>query len=94
MTAQIDPRVLKLAERLDHLVVEEARLIQARADHVAKAERADSEIMAACQAVGEASDAIAQAKFAGAPELPARRRLERAAALLAKVMRKHGRGPK
>ncbi|WP_353641339.1 hypothetical protein [Mesorhizobium sp. WSM2239] len=94
MTAQIDPRVLKLAERLDHLVAEEARLMQARAAHIAKAERADSDIMDACRAVGEASDAIAQAKFAGASELTARRKLERAAAQLAKVMRKHGRGPR
>jgi len=91
MTAQINPRVLKIAERIDHLVAEEARMMQARAEHVAKAARADAEIMRACKAVGEASDAIAQAKFAGAPELPARRRLERAAAHLASVMRKHGR---
>ncbi|MEP9389634.1 hypothetical protein [Mesorhizobium sp. KR9-304] len=98
MTARIDPRVLRLATRIDHLVAEEAkkqqeRLVRSREELRARADRADSEIMLACKAVGEASDALAQAKFSGGPELPARRKLERAAAHLASVMRKHGRGP-
>lgn len=92
MTAHPSERTLRIAARLDALVAEEARMAAARREKVARAEKADAEILAACAAVGRASDAIAQAQFAGAPEVPARRRLERAARQLAALMRKHGRG--
>jgi hypothetical protein len=92
MTVHADERTLRIAARIDEIVAEQVRLEAARAEHLAKAEKADAEIMRACKAVGLASDEIAQAQFAGAAELPARRRLERAAAHLANVMRNHGRG--
>lgn len=96
MTAPIDPRVMRMAARLNDFVAELARkdqerLLRAEAGQREKARRIDAEIMAACKAVGAAHDALAQARFAGAPEIPARRRLERAAAHLATVMRRHGR---
>lgn len=93
MTAhqRIDEATLRLARGLQGLVAEELAA-QRRAEAArARAERIDAEIMAACRAVAAATDALAQAQFAGASELPARRRLERAAKGLADAMRRHGR---
>lgn len=97
MSAPLNPRLLKLATRLDDLVGElvrreQEKVVRAVLDRRERAARADLDIMAACRAVGDAYDALEQAKFAGAPEVPARRALERAASRLAGAMRRHGRG--
>lgn len=53
----------------------------------------DAEIMAACKKVALAVDRLAQAKFAGAAEIPARMALIKAATTLGNVMKRHGRMP-
>lgn len=93
MTAHpnIDDATLRLAKGLQDLVAGEVAVLRRVEAARARAEKIDGEIMTACRAVAAATDAIAQAQFAGASEVPARRRLERAAKGLADTMRRHGR---
>lgn len=53
---------------------------------------ADADIMAACKRVAKAVDQLEQARFAGGPEIPARKALHLAAKHLRTVMQKHRRG--
>jgi len=70
-----------------------AELAQLRAAAPRPVPKAEREIMEACRKVALASDALAQAKFSGCGEVPARMALARAADSLARVMHKHGRMP-
>lgn len=92
MHAQTDNRLLRLAAGLDQLVAAEVRKVRGAETARLAAELADAEILKACRAVGAASDAVEQARFAGnAVERKMLARLERAAKHLAELMRK-GRG--
>lgn len=82
-----DERTLRLAGRIAALVEEETECARRAETRRIKAEKADERIMAACQQVGAASDELAQCRFAGGPEMAARRKLERAAGKLADAMR-------
>lgn len=65
-----------------------AEVRRAQADHV------DAEIMRATVAVARASDRLVAARFSGAPEGDAHRKLIKATAALSAVMRKHDRMPR
>lgn len=86
-----DNRTLRLAAGIEHLVATARREEARRLERERKAEQVDARIMAACKAVGQAADKLAQAQFSGVAEYPARMALERAAKHLAGVLRSHGR---
>lgn len=82
----------KLAAAVWPLVRAEAeRISAARPVRETKADRAEREILQACRQVAAAVDMLAQAQFAGAPEIPARRRIEATAKRLRDTMQRHGR---
>ena len=88
--ADVDSVAKRLAEMVHPMMLAEVeRLAQKRVDE--KPNKAETDIMAACKAVAKASDALVQAQFAGAPEIPARRRLITAANQLRDAMQRHGR---
>lgn len=82
----------RLSELMRPMVMAEVERIAAAqaAAPLAKVDKAEAEIFAACRAVAAAADRLAQAKFSGA-EPAARMSLERAGKHLGAVMRKHGR---
>jgi hypothetical protein len=98
MTVPLDNRVDPLAKKLapvvrEMLLAEIARLVAAEPPaKPAKAGRAEADIMEACRVVARAADRLEQAKY-GIGEVAARRELERAAHILGRAMRKHGRMP-
>lgn len=82
-----------LAPMVREMLLDEVRKVAAARED-APPNKADADIMAACLAVARASDALAQARFAGAPEISARMAIVRASDALARIMRKHGRMPR
>ncbi|TPI39298.1 hypothetical protein FJW07_14045 [Mesorhizobium sp. B3-1-9] len=97
MTAPVENRIEgKLARKLAPVVREMllAEIERLAASTVAKpkASKADDDIMEACRMVASAADGLAHAKF-GPGEIAARKSLERAATVLGRAMRKHGRMP-
>lgn len=82
-----------LAPMVREMLLDQVRKVAAaREDAVPN--KADADIMAACLAVARASDALAQARFSGGREIPARLALIRACDVLSRTMRKHGRMPR
>lgn len=88
-----DPIAKAVLPAIRDLLLDEVRRHVA-AEHKARAEAVDVEIMNASRAVAQAADRLAQARFSGAGEGHARRDLVRAAMALGQTMRKHGRMPK
>lgn len=82
-----DPIAAQLASLISRVLVEEARKAQR-----SRVMGGDAEIMRAAGAVGQALDALQQAKFTGR-EPAARVALEKMAAKLQRAMKKHGRMP-
>lgn len=91
---RVDPIARKLAPVVREMLLAEVERIAA-SQPVTKpkpASKADDDIMEACRQVAGAADRLAQAKY-GAGEIAARQSLERAATVLGRAMRKHGRMP-
>ncbi len=90
---QVDPLARALAPMVREMLMLEVARVAAKLPAKPKViSKADDEIMEACRQVANAVDKLAQAKF-GVGEISARRSLERAATVLGKTMRKHGRMP-
>lgn len=89
----VDPLAKPLLAELREMM-REAVCRQAAAERKAAADKVDVEINAATIAVARASDRLVEARFSGAPEGDAHRKLIKATAALSAVMRKHGRMPK
>ncbi|MBN7764032.1 hypothetical protein JYP52_23125 [Nitratireductor aquibiodomus] len=89
---KIDGIKKRLAGVVGQVLMEEVEKLRVPAPRVV-VRKADEEVMNACRQVGEAFDRLQQAKFAGGPEVRARRNLEAAARRLKTVMTKYGRFP-
>lgn len=90
---QVDPLAKALAPVVRQMLLAEVERLAAASPAKPKPSKADDDIMEACRVVAAASDRLAQAKFAGVSEIPARKSLDRAATLLSRAMRRHGRMP-
>ncbi|BAB54378.1 hypothetical protein [Mesorhizobium japonicum] len=99
MTARVENQIEgQLARKLAPVVRE---MLLAEVERIAASQprpkpksvsKADDDIMEACRQVASAADRLAQAKY-GVGEISARKSLERAATVLGRAMRKHGRMP-
>jgi len=85
ISARIEPIVQQLVDK------EVARLMEPIVRRRTAAEVANDEIMSAARAVGELTDRLLQARYAGQGEITARKKLFIANLKLATVMRRHGR---
>ncbi|TIR00846.1 hypothetical protein [Mesorhizobium sp.] len=91
---RVDPIARKLAPVVREMLLAEVERIAASqpAAKPKAASKAEEDIMEACRQVASAADRLAQAKY-GVGEIAARKSLERAATILGRAMRKHGRMP-
>lgn len=89
----VDPLAKSLAAELRPMMLD-AVCREAAAARLADIDRAEAEILQASVAVARASDKLMSARFSGAPEADAHRKLIKATAHLSTIMRKHGRMPK
>lgn len=89
----IDRQAKALLPIVRELLLDEVRR-QAAVERKAAADQVDAEIMRATVAVAQASDRLVAARYSGAPEGDAHRKLIKATAALSAVMRKHGRMPR
>jgi hypothetical protein len=92
ISTQADRLAKALTPLVREMLLEEVRR-HARARREAAATDVDRQINAAARAVASAADQLTAARFSGAPEGAAHRRLVKAAEELGWVMRKHGRMP-
>jgi hypothetical protein len=92
LSAKADPLARALAPLVRNMLLDEVRR-HAAADRQHHADAIADEIMQASRKVAKAADRLAEARFSGAPERDAHRRVVKAAAELGGVMRKHGRMP-
>lgn len=90
--SKVDPLTRALTPVVRDMLLAEVERA-AKAERASKPSKAEMELDAACCEVARAADRHAAAKYT-ADEIPARRRLEKAATALGRVMRKHGRMPK
>ncbi|MCR5855964.1 hypothetical protein [Mesorhizobium sp. J428] len=85
IASHIEPIVQQLVDQ------EVARLMEPVARRRTAAQMETDEIMSAARAVGELTDRLLQARYAGQGEITARKKLFIANLKLATVMRRHGR---
>jgi len=89
-SAQTDDLSRRLAPLVRDMLLAE---VERHAAERAQPSKADIDILECCRGGALAADGHAAVKFTAA-EIPARRRLERAATALGMAMRRHGRMPK
>jgi len=92
MTAhpKIDKATLAAATHVQALVDEAVAAERLRIAALERQIRLQDAIMDACRSVAVATDELAQARFAGVREIPARRKVEAACKRLVTTMRRRG----
>lgn len=92
LSTKADDLSRALAPAVREMLLDEVRRL-ALAERDAKADQVEQEINEACRAVARCADRLCAARFSGAAEGSAHRKLVHAAMELGKTLRKHGRMP-